>query len=321
MGYTAHELARLSGVSVRTLHYYEEQGLLHPARRPNGYRDYGPADVRRLQQVLLFRQADMPLADIRRILHEPPSAQTDALRAQLGRLRAERRRLDGLIATVESMIAETEAIAGTEKAAGTGALQETVAHIVVPAPGQHGADPTMTGCRTNTRPAAQPKRQAERKPAMETKRNAPNAPRDAARFEALKQQAIAENERLYGTETRATYGDQAVDTVNERVATMSEDQWQSADDQQRAIGAALARIAAAGDPEASARGEAGRELFELHRAWLLNYWTPAMYTPAAHRGLAQTYTEDARFAAVYEAMAPNGARILRTAIEAWADRA
>ena len=57
MGYTAHELAKLSGVSVRTLHYYEEQGLLRPQRRPNGYRDYGPDDVRRLQQVLLYRRA------------------------------------------------------------------------------------------------------------------------------------------------------------------------------------------------------------------------------------------------------------------------
>ena len=53
MGYTAHELAEVSGVSVRTLHWYEEQGLLSPARRSNGYRDYGPDDVRRLQQILL----------------------------------------------------------------------------------------------------------------------------------------------------------------------------------------------------------------------------------------------------------------------------
>ncbi len=272
MGYTAHELAELSGVSVRTLHYYEERGLLRPQRRPNGYRDYGPGDVRRLQQILLYRQASMPLEDIRSILDQPPSVQANALRKQLDRLREQRRQLGALIASVEQLIIET--------------------------------DPS---------PHAAPSDGAERSTPMGTPTN------DAARFEALKQQAIKENEATYGAEARSRYGDQAVDTANEQVAAMTQDQWSSAQRQAERIGELIAQIAADPDPAQAARSDLGRELCSTHRAWLLNYWSPAMYSPEAHRGLAQGYVDDPRFTAYYEAYAPGGAVILRDAIDAWVD--
>lgn len=266
MGYTAHELAKISGVSVRTLHYYEELGLLQPKRRPNGYRDYGPHEVRALQQILLYRQADMPLADIRTVLNQPAQAQSAALRAQLGRLRKQRQRLDGLIASVERLI------------------QETDAHT-----NQEGATPMDNHT-------------------------------DTQRFEALKQQAIRENEAAYGTEARERYGDEAVDATNQQVANMSQKDWDEAQAQEKRIGELLAQLAASDNPTASTCSELGRELCTVHRAWLLHYWTPAMYTPEAHRGLARGYTLDPRFVQYYEKYAPNGAALLRDAIEAWADK-
>ena len=54
-GYTVHELAELSGCTVRTLHHYDELGLVRAQRASNGYRRYGAAEVDRLHQVLLYR--------------------------------------------------------------------------------------------------------------------------------------------------------------------------------------------------------------------------------------------------------------------------
>lgn len=52
--YTVGSLAKLAGVTVRALHHYEDEGLLHPERTASGYRCYGAADVERLQQILLL---------------------------------------------------------------------------------------------------------------------------------------------------------------------------------------------------------------------------------------------------------------------------
>lgn len=262
MGYTAHELAALSGVSVRTLHYYEEQGLLKPARKPNGYRDYGAADVRRLQQILLYRSAQMPLADIRAVMDQDTPSQVDALRRQLDQLRAQQQKLGALIASVERLIEETQ---------------------------------------DNRKDGGIPMNQT-----------------DAQRFEALKEQALRENEEAYGAEARKRYGDDAVNATNQKAGAMTQQQWSSAQQQADRIGELIAQLAAAPDPAEAVRTDAGRELFELHRAWLMNYWTDTMYSPDAHRTLAQGYVDDPRFNAYYEAYAPNGATILRDAVLAWA---
>ena len=69
---TVHQLASLAGVSVRMLHHYDQIGLLTPsARSAAGYRLYGTEDLMRLQQILLFRTVDLPLAEIGRILDDP----------------------------------------------------------------------------------------------------------------------------------------------------------------------------------------------------------------------------------------------------------
>ena len=59
-GYTVHELAELSGCTVRTLHHYDELGLVRARRASNGYRRYGAAEVDRLHQVLLYRECGLP---------------------------------------------------------------------------------------------------------------------------------------------------------------------------------------------------------------------------------------------------------------------
>ena len=65
---TVHEVSKLTGVSIRTLQYYDEIGLLHPAEHTEaGYRLYDEAALERLQQILLFRELEFPLKEIRRI--------------------------------------------------------------------------------------------------------------------------------------------------------------------------------------------------------------------------------------------------------------
>ena len=72
--YTVNQLARMAGVSVRMLHYYDEIGLLKPAfTGENRYRYYGKEELLRLQQILIHRELDIPLAEIAAILDAPGS--------------------------------------------------------------------------------------------------------------------------------------------------------------------------------------------------------------------------------------------------------
>lgn len=101
MCYTVNQLAQLSGLTPRTLRYYDAIGLLRPARdNASGYRRYTAAEVDRLQQILLYREMGVPLDEIRRMLDAPDFNQTEALRQHLGRLLAQRQRVDMLIQTV-----------------------------------------------------------------------------------------------------------------------------------------------------------------------------------------------------------------------------
>lgn len=102
--YTVGQLARMSGTSVRTLHHYEQMGLLVPARRENGYRVYTSADVARLQQILVFRACGMELSQVRELLDAPDYSARDALEGHLARLLQQRDELDRLIGTVEDTI-------------------------------------------------------------------------------------------------------------------------------------------------------------------------------------------------------------------------
>lgn len=103
---TVGEVAQLAGVSVRTLHHYDELGLVVPSARSDAdYRLYDHADLERLQEVLTLRALGLPLAQVRAVLEDPTHDRMQVLRDQAERLRAERERLDGLLAAVEDAIA------------------------------------------------------------------------------------------------------------------------------------------------------------------------------------------------------------------------
>lgn len=101
MSYTVGEVAALSGVTVRTLHHYDQIGLLPPAQRgANGYRSYHEDDLVRLQRILFYRELDFELDEISQLL----AGEADPL-VHMGRqhdlLVAQRSRLDHLLRTLE----------------------------------------------------------------------------------------------------------------------------------------------------------------------------------------------------------------------------
>src|SRR5512143_3548210 len=105
MAFTVGELAKLTGVTVRTLHHYDEIGLVRPsARSAAGYRLYDDGDVVRLQQVLLHRELGLPLEQIAAVIDAPGFRRVDALRAQRAALAEKRDRLDGMLAAVDAAL-------------------------------------------------------------------------------------------------------------------------------------------------------------------------------------------------------------------------
>ena len=96
------EAARLTGVTERTLRYYDRIGLLHPSgMTESGYRLYDEDALRRLQQIMFFRELGFPLAQIREIMDSPGYDMNEALRRHRLLLIAERDRLNGLIDLAE----------------------------------------------------------------------------------------------------------------------------------------------------------------------------------------------------------------------------
>lgn len=104
MEYTVKALAQLAGVSPRTLRWYDKIGLLQPQRGENGYRRYGPKQVDRLQQILLYRAAGMELEAIGRLLDAPDFDPGAALARHLEALRQRRVALDTLIDTAQKTL-------------------------------------------------------------------------------------------------------------------------------------------------------------------------------------------------------------------------
>ncbi len=109
MEYTVQKLGKLTGVSTRTLRYYDEIGLLKPARiNSSGYRIYGTREVDRLQQILFYRELGVSLESIRDIVTAPSFDGSNALREHHEKLLQKREQLNQLIANVEKTLAVTE---------------------------------------------------------------------------------------------------------------------------------------------------------------------------------------------------------------------
>lgn len=95
---TVHEVSMLAGVSIRTLQYYDRIGLLHPAGYTEaGYRLYDDTDLERLHQILLFRELEFPLKEIKRILDSPDYDREKALEQQITLLSLKKEHLENLI--------------------------------------------------------------------------------------------------------------------------------------------------------------------------------------------------------------------------------
>ena len=200
-----------------------------------------------MQQILLYRDAGVALADIKALLDDPAFDARAALHEHLERLARRIEQTEAMMRSVERAIASLE------------------------------RGETMS---------------------------------DTERFEGMKRLAVEENERLYGNEVRAAYGDAAVDASNDKVLAMDEGQWESAESLAAAI---LDKLAVAVRTQ-DVCGRDARELCAMHEAWLKMYWPDSMYTREAHAALAEGYVADERFRAYYDARIDGGARFLRDAL-------
>ena len=116
--YTVSDVARMAHVSVRALHHYDDIGLLTPARRsPAGYRLYDEADLRRLHEILLYRELSVPLDGIQRLLAAPDAERASALRRHRAQLDERLHRVQAVIRAVDATLDALEkgTIMGSDK--------------------------------------------------------------------------------------------------------------------------------------------------------------------------------------------------------------
>jgi DNA-binding transcriptional MerR regulator len=106
---TIGEVGELAGVSVRTLHHYDDVGVLSPSARSDaGYRLYSHADLERLQEVLVWRALGFSLAEIKALLDDPAYDRRSALRRQRGLVSMELERLGGVAQAIDAALAAHE---------------------------------------------------------------------------------------------------------------------------------------------------------------------------------------------------------------------
>ena len=245
MMYTIGKLAKLAGVTTRTLRHYEAIGLLFPdSINESGYRLYGTAQVDSLQQILFYRALGVELKTIKSIMDAPEFKRTAALEGHLRALLEKRQHIDVLIENARKSIASAKG--------------ETV----------------MT---------------------------------DKEKFEGLKKKLIEENEKQYGQEARALYGD-AVDASNQKMMDMTPQQFEKVQMLEKKVGEKLSAALETKDPAS----KAAQEACELHKQWLQCFWKD--YSKEAHLGIAQMYVADSRFAAYYEKFGKGCAQFLYDAL-------
>src|ERR1041384_5401293 len=147
MAYTVKQVSRMSGVSVRTLHFYDETGLLKPARQgANGYRFYEEPQLLTLQQILFYRELGFELKQIKEILSRADFEKVAALQSHRKVLQKNLARTRTLIETIEKTIQHLKGIktmkseemfVGFSVAAGDDRFGE---HIILGGPGGEPID-------------------------------------------------------------------------------------------------------------------------------------------------------------------------------------
>jgi MerR family transcriptional regulator, thiopeptide resistance regulator len=107
MEYSVKQMAGLAGISVRTLHFYDQKGILKPCGyETNGYRKYGQKELLRLQQIMFFRELDFKLEEIKNIIDQPAFSTLEALQDHRRQLEEKIARYRQLIKTVDSTISK-----------------------------------------------------------------------------------------------------------------------------------------------------------------------------------------------------------------------
>ena len=102
---TVKEISDLTGISVRTLHYYDEIGLLKPTKKSDaGYRLYDDKALESLQQVLFFREFDIPLKEIKAVMENPVLERNQILQMQRKMLVAKKERMERLINSIDDIL-------------------------------------------------------------------------------------------------------------------------------------------------------------------------------------------------------------------------
>src|SRR5699024_6599667 len=102
---TVKEISDLTGISVRTLHYYDEIGLLKPTDKSEaGYRLYDDKALETLQQILFFREFDIPLKEIKAVMENPALEKNQILLMQREMLVAKKERIERLIASIDNIL-------------------------------------------------------------------------------------------------------------------------------------------------------------------------------------------------------------------------
>ena len=102
---TVKDVSKLTGISVRTLHYYDEIGLFKPTSySEGGYRLYDDKALERLQQILFFREFDMPLLEIKAVMENPALDRDTILRSQKKMLQLKKDRLNRLISSIDDIL-------------------------------------------------------------------------------------------------------------------------------------------------------------------------------------------------------------------------
>ena len=251
MEYTISKLAILSGISSRTLRYYDEIGLLYPNRiSSSGYRIYGQTEVDLLQQILFYRELDLSLEEIKKIVHGENFDIERALEHHHIQLIHEKKRIEKLIQTVEASI---HSYKGESK---------------------------MT---------------------------------DKEKFEAFKKDQIRQNEAQYGDEIRQEYGEKVAEQANDKLAGMTQGDYQSIEQLTEKLNNKLAEATKENNPES----ELGQEVAALHQQWIKHSWPVDYYTEENHYNLSLMYIEDARFKAYYEKIAPGAAEFLNSALKVY----
>ena len=244
MEYTIKKLAELSGVSTRTLRYYDEISLLKPARiNSSGYRIYGQAEVDRLQQILFYRSLDMKLEIIKLSLDETDFDFSRALEDQYQELTKKKEQINHLLLTIEKTLR------------------------------YHKGEINMS---------------------------------DKEKFEAFKQEKLAQNEVTYGKEIREKYGKETVESSNKQWQNLSEADFEKMNQAEKDLFIALEELV----ETKNIHSESAKTVFEKHKEWLSYTW--ATYSKEAHIGLAEMYLADERFAAYYNDQVGSDATYLLT---------